>query len=74
MLRSGIRTRRDETVGLAETMLKLHKDLHKTKAPQEQESLQRQIASSVEQIDRIVYELYSRRRYSSPWKVPASGI
>jgi len=44
--------------GLLETMLKLHKDLPKAKTPHEQESLQRQIAATDRQIDRLVYELY----------------
>jgi hypothetical protein len=33
------RTRHDKTVGLVETMLRLHKDLPKAKTPHEQESL-----------------------------------
>ena len=39
-------------------MLRLHKDSPKAKPPHEQESLQRQIASTAEQIDKLVYELY----------------
>ena len=39
-------------------MLKPHKDLPKAKTPPEQESLQRQIATSDRQIDGLVYELY----------------
>jgi len=39
-------------------MLKLHKDLPRAKAPHEQESIQRQIASADKQIDTFVYELY----------------
>jgi hypothetical protein len=45
-------------VGLVETMLKLHKDLPKAKTPQEQESIQRQLAATDRQIDMLVYELY----------------
>jgi hypothetical protein len=45
-------------VGLVETMLKLHKDLPKAKTPHEQESRQRQIAATDEQIDALVHELY----------------
>ena len=45
-------------VGLVETMLKLHKDLAKAKTPHEQESAQRQIAATDEEIDRLVYDLY----------------
>ena len=39
-------------------MLKVHKDLPKAKTPREQESLQRQIASTDKAIDTLVYELY----------------
>ena len=39
-------------------MLKLHKDLPRAKTPHEQESLQRQIATTDRQIDQLVYELY----------------
>jgi hypothetical protein len=39
-------------------MLKLHKDLPKAKTPHEAEALQRQIAATDCQIDRLVYELY----------------
>jgi predicted nucleic acid-binding Zn-ribbon protein len=42
---------------MVETMLKLHKDLPKAKTPREQESLQRQIAATDNQIDELVYEL-----------------
>ncbi len=45
-------------VGLVETMLKLHKDLPRIQTPHEQESLQRQIAATDQQIDALVYELY----------------
>ena len=52
------KARHDKMVGLVETMLKLHKDLPKAKTPNEQESIQRQIAASDKQIDQLVYELY----------------
>jgi hypothetical protein len=39
-------------------MLKPHKDLPKARPPHEQESLQRQIAATDNQIDALVYELY----------------
>ena len=45
-------------VELVETMLKLHGDLPKAKTPHEQESLQRQIAATDNQIDELVYQLY----------------
>jgi len=43
---------------MVETMLKLHKDLPKAKTPHEQESIQRQIAATGQQIDALVYELH----------------
>jgi len=39
-------------------MLKLHKQLPKAKTPHEQESLNRTIAATDNQIDALVYELY----------------
>jgi hypothetical protein len=45
-------------VELVETMLKLHKDLPKAKPPHEQESLQRTIKATDNQIDALVYVLY----------------
>jgi len=45
-------------VELVETMLKLHRAMHKAKTPHEQESLQRQIAATDKSIDALVYELY----------------
>jgi hypothetical protein len=38
--------------------LKLNKDLPKAKTPHEQESLQRSIAATDNQIDALAYELY----------------
>ncbi len=58
MFLSDAKARHSEMVGLVETMLKLHKDLPKAKTPHEQESLQRQIAVTDGQINRLVYELY----------------
>jgi hypothetical protein len=49
---------RDKTARPVEAMLKLHEDLPKAKTPHEQESLQRQIAATDNQIDQLVYELY----------------
>ena len=45
-------------VGLVETMLKPHKDLPKSKTWDEQESTQRQISATDEQIDALVCELF----------------
>jgi hypothetical protein len=45
-------------VELVERMLGLHKQLPKAKTPHEQESLQRTIAATDQQIDGLVYELY----------------
>ena len=53
-----VKARHDKTGDLAETTLKLHKDLPKAKTPHEQESLQRQIAATDKAIDALVYELY----------------
>jgi hypothetical protein len=52
------KARHGKMVGLVETILTLHKDLPKAKTPQEQESLQRQIAATDKAIDSLVYELY----------------
>jgi hypothetical protein len=38
-------------------MLALHKNLTSAKMPQEKESVQRQVESTDERIDRLVYEL-----------------
>jgi len=48
----------DQMVELVEGMLRLHKDLAGAKTPNEKETLQRQIAATDAQIDRLVYELY----------------
>jgi hypothetical protein len=49
---------RDKTVSLVDTTRKLHKDLPQAKTPHEQESLQRQIATTDNQIDALVCELH----------------
>jgi type I restriction-modification system DNA methylase subunit len=50
------KSRHDRMVSLVERMLALHKQTART--PQEQEMLQREIAATDAQIDRLVYELY----------------
>jgi hypothetical protein len=53
----GGKARHDRMVGLAWTMLRLHKDLPKAKTPHKQESLKRTIEATDAQIDALVYEL-----------------
>jgi hypothetical protein len=48
----------DRMVKLVDQMLDLHKELSAAKTPQEKASLERQIAATDAQIDRLVYELY----------------
>jgi hypothetical protein len=48
----------DRMVQLVEQMLELHKQLAAARTPQEQTSLERQIAATDTQIDRLVYDLY----------------
>ncbi len=48
----------DRMAALAQQMLGLHKQLADTKTPHEKMALERQIAATDEQIDRLVYELY----------------
>ena len=43
---SDVEARRGKIVGLFESVLKLHKDLPKSKSPDEQESTNRQIAAT----------------------------
>src|SRR5437867_2343974 len=50
--------RHDQMVKLVEQMLQLHKRLSAAKTPQENTSLERQIAATDTQIDRLVYDLY----------------
>jgi hypothetical protein len=47
-----------ELIVLVERMLELNKQLSESKIPQEREVLQRQIETTDNQIDRLVYELY----------------
>lgn len=51
-------SRHDQLVRLVNQMLGLHKSLAAAKAPQEKTSLERQIAATDAQIDRLVYDLY----------------
>ena len=48
----------DKIVGLVETILGLHKRLVEAKVPDEKTRIQRQIDSTDQQIDKLVYELY----------------
>jgi hypothetical protein len=48
----------DMMVSLVEQMLDLHKRLPSARTPQEKTSLERQIAATDAQIDRLVYDLY----------------
>jgi hypothetical protein len=48
----------DRMVKLVEQMLELHKQLTAARTPQEQTALERQIAATDTQIDRLVYDLY----------------
>ena len=52
------RTAHDRMVSLVEQMLELHKQLVAARTPQEQTVLERQIAATDAQIDRLVYDLY----------------
>jgi hypothetical protein len=48
----------DRIVSLVETMLALHPQRASARTPHEQTALDRQIAATDRQIDRLVYELY----------------
>jgi len=48
----------DRLVRYVDGMLRLHKDLAGVRTPREEDSLERQIASTDREIDRLVYELY----------------
>lgn len=48
----------DQIIKVVDQMLDLHKRLPAAKTPQEKTSLERQIAATDAQIDRLVYELY----------------
>lgn len=52
------KARHDRMVNLVEQMLSLHKQSAKAKTPDEKIRIQRQIDSTNNQIDRLVYELY----------------
>jgi type I restriction-modification system DNA methylase subunit len=52
------KSRHDKMVELADRMLDLHKKLSVAKAPHDKEFLQRQISTTDQEIDRLVYELY----------------
>jgi hypothetical protein len=57
--RTADKSRHDQMVKLVEQMLELHKRLSAAKAPPEKTSLERQIAATDGQIDRLVYDLYA---------------
>ncbi len=52
------KARHDKMVTLVERMLTLHKELAGTSHPDERTRLEREIAATDKQIDRLVYELY----------------
>ncbi len=52
------RARHDKLVALVEQMLKLHRDLAVAKTAHDKILVERQIAATDKQIDRLVYELY----------------
>jgi len=52
------RARHDKLVALVEQMLKLHRDLAAAKTAHDKTLLERQIAATDKQIDRLAYELY----------------
>ena len=52
------RTMHDRMVSLAEQMLGLHQQLASARTPHEQTALERQIAATDAQIDRLVYQIY----------------
>ena len=52
------KSRHDRMVKLVEQMLALHKQLSAAKTDQEKTALERQIAATDQQIDRLVYDLY----------------
>jgi len=51
-------SRHDQMVKLVERMLELHRSLAAARTPPEKTSLERQIAATDAQIDRLVYDLY----------------
>ena len=52
------KSRHDQMVKLVEQMLELHQSLSAARTPPEKTSLERQIAATDAQIDRLVYDLY----------------
>ena len=52
------KARHDQMVSLVEQMLALHQSLAAAQTPAEKTSLERQIAATDQQIDRLVYDLY----------------
>ncbi|MBN1818735.1 MAG: N-6 DNA methylase [Sedimentisphaerales bacterium] len=48
----------NQMVELVESMLQLHKDIQTVRTPEEKRAIERQIAATDQQIDRLVYELY----------------
>ncbi len=52
------KSRHDQMVKLVEQMLELHQRLSAARTPQEKTALERQIAATDTQIDRLVYDLY----------------
>jgi len=52
------KSRHDQMVRLVERMLELHRSLAAARTPPEKTSLERQIAATDAQIDRLVYDLY----------------
>lgn len=52
------RARHDKLVTLVEQMLKLHRDFTAAKTAHDKTLIERQIAATDKQIDRLVYELY----------------
>jgi hypothetical protein len=52
------KTRRDQVAQLAEQMLTLHQRQSSAKTPQEKTALERQIAATDTQLDKLVYALY----------------
>ena len=52
------KSKHDKMVGLVERMLDLHDRLASAKTPDDKSKLQRQIGSTDNEIDRLVYDLY----------------
>jgi hypothetical protein len=52
------RTRHDQMVNFVEQMLKLYKGMALAQTPQERTTLERQLAATDAQIDKLVYDLY----------------